>query len=80
MTAHNVGALVVLKSGDEKQLAGIVTERGKHISAVRCLLTGMKNNNFPVREKNNNYHFANTIATLSNPYYSFLIWMYLDTF
>ncbi|KAG8056098.1 hypothetical protein GUJ93_ZPchr0001g29988 [Zizania palustris] len=27
MTAHNVGALVVLKSGDEKQLAGIVTER-----------------------------------------------------
>jgi hypothetical protein len=29
MTAHNVGALVVLKSGDMKQLAGIVTERGK---------------------------------------------------
>ncbi|KAM0923454.1 hypothetical protein ACQ4PT_005521 [Festuca glaucescens] len=27
MTAQNVGALVVLKSGDEKQLAGIVTER-----------------------------------------------------
>nr|CAB3477716.1 unnamed protein product [Digitaria exilis] len=27
MTAHNVGALVVLKSGDMKQLAGIVTER-----------------------------------------------------
>lgn len=34
MTAHNVGALVVLKSGDEKQLAGIVTERGKMKSAV----------------------------------------------
>jgi hypothetical protein len=33
MTAQNVGALVVLKSGDEKQLAGIVTERGKHKSA-----------------------------------------------
>jgi hypothetical protein len=28
MTAHNVGALVVLKSGDMNQLAGIVTERG----------------------------------------------------
>ncbi|RLM93997.1 CBS domain-containing protein CBSX3, mitochondrial-like [Panicum miliaceum] len=27
MAAHNVGALVVLKSGDMKQLAGIVTER-----------------------------------------------------
>ncbi|KAE8784493.1 CBS domain-containing protein CBSX3, mitochondrial [Hordeum vulgare] len=27
MTANNVGALVVLKSGDDKQLAGIVTER-----------------------------------------------------
>uniref|UniRef100_J3L266 CBS domain-containing protein n=1 Tax=Oryza brachyantha TaxID=4533 RepID=J3L266_ORYBR len=27
MKAHNVGALVVLKSRDEKQLAGIVTER-----------------------------------------------------
>uniref|UniRef100_A0A453JQK7 CBS domain-containing protein n=1 Tax=Aegilops tauschii subsp. strangulata TaxID=200361 RepID=A0A453JQK7_AEGTS len=29
MTANNVGSLVVLKSGDDKQLAGIVTERGK---------------------------------------------------
>ena len=29
MKAQNVGALVVLKSGDAKQLAGIVTERGK---------------------------------------------------
>jgi hypothetical protein len=28
MKAHNVGALVVLKAGDEKQLAGIVSERG----------------------------------------------------
>ncbi|XP_062185280.1 CBS domain-containing protein CBSX3, mitochondrial-like [Phragmites australis] len=27
MMAHNVGALVVLESGDEKQLAGIVSER-----------------------------------------------------
>ncbi|GJN18286.1 hypothetical protein PR202_gb05430 [Eleusine coracana subsp. coracana] len=27
MTTHNVGALVVLKAGDEKKLAGIVTER-----------------------------------------------------
>ncbi|KAM3254164.1 hypothetical protein ACQJBY_047970 [Aegilops geniculata] len=27
MTANNVGSLVVLKSGDDKQLAGIVTER-----------------------------------------------------
>ncbi|KAL5674247.1 hypothetical protein ACJX0J_018553, partial [Zea mays] len=27
MAAHNVGALVVLKSGDMNQLAGIVTER-----------------------------------------------------
>jgi len=34
MTAHNVGALVVLKSGDINQLAGIVTERGKLRSAV----------------------------------------------
>jgi hypothetical protein len=51
MTAHNVGALVVLKSGDEKQLAGIVTERGKHKSAVRCLPTAIKNNNFSLREK-----------------------------
>ncbi|XP_062208501.1 CBS domain-containing protein CBSX3, mitochondrial-like [Phragmites australis] len=29
MTVHNVGALVVLKSGDVKQPAGIVTERGQ---------------------------------------------------
>jgi hypothetical protein len=29
MAAHNVGALVVLRSGDMNQLAGIVTERGR---------------------------------------------------
>ena len=34
MTAHNVGALVVLKSGDMTQLAGIVTERGKLKAAI----------------------------------------------
>lgn len=28
MTQHNVGALVVLKPGDDMLLAGIVTERG----------------------------------------------------
>jgi predicted transcriptional regulator len=28
MTEHNVGALVVVKPGDEKVVAGIVTERG----------------------------------------------------
>lgn len=38
MTARNVGALVVLKSGDEKKLAGIVTERGKHEPAVGAII------------------------------------------
>jgi len=28
MTAHNVGALLVVKSGEAKKLAGIITERG----------------------------------------------------
>ena len=28
MTQHNVGALVVLKPGQDKSIAGIVTERG----------------------------------------------------
>lgn len=28
MTQHNVGALVVVKSGEEKSVAGIITERG----------------------------------------------------
>lgn len=28
MTAHNVGALLVVKSGEGKKLAGIITERG----------------------------------------------------
>lgn len=28
MTQHNVGALVVVKPGEEKAIAGIVTERG----------------------------------------------------
>ncbi|RWV90052.1 hypothetical protein GW17_00047771 [Ensete ventricosum] len=32
MTQHNVGALVVVKPGEEKAIAGIVTERGSHYS------------------------------------------------
>lgn len=32
MTQHNVGALVVVKSGENKSIAGIITERGKHLS------------------------------------------------
>ena len=29
MTSNNVGALLVVKSGEKKALAGIITERGK---------------------------------------------------
>lgn len=32
MTQHNVGALVVVKPGEDKAIAGIVTERGSHYS------------------------------------------------
>lgn len=28
MTQHNVGALVVVKPGEQKSIAGIITERG----------------------------------------------------
>lgn len=28
MTQHNVGALVVIKPGQDKSIAGIITERG----------------------------------------------------
>lgn len=28
MTQHNVGALVVVKPGEKKSIAGIITERG----------------------------------------------------
>ena len=28
MTQHNVGALVVVKPGEQESLAGIITERG----------------------------------------------------
>jgi len=38
MTQHNVGALVVVKPGQEKSLAGIVTERG---SEQLSILTGI---------------------------------------
>lgn len=48
MTANNVGSLVVLKSGDDKQLAGIVTERGNHKSAANSkdFLETKKKNQF----------------------------------
>lgn len=29
MAQHNIGSLVVLKPGEEQQIAGIFTERGK---------------------------------------------------
>lgn len=32
MTQHNVGALVVVKPGENKSIAGIITERGKQLS------------------------------------------------
>jgi len=38
MTQHNVGALVVVKPGQEKAIAGIVTERGNEQLSV---LTGI---------------------------------------
>lgn len=37
MTQHNVGALVVVKPGEEKTIAGIITERGnKHTFVFNC--------------------------------------------
>jgi hypothetical protein len=36
MTQHNVGALVVVKPGEQKSIAGIITERG--ISKVPTVL------------------------------------------
>lgn len=35
MTQHNVGALVVVKPGEQQSLAGIITERGKKNLIVR---------------------------------------------
>lgn len=38
MTQHNVGALVVVKSGENKSIAGIITERGIIIIYLSSLL------------------------------------------
>lgn len=38
MTQNNVGALVVVKPGEVKSLAGIITERGNNLE-IRCLFT-----------------------------------------
>lgn len=42
MTEHNVGALVVVKPGDEKIVAGIITERGTSNFLIFCLLKKIK--------------------------------------
>lgn len=34
MTHHNVGALVVVKPGEQNSIAGIITERGAHPSMI----------------------------------------------
>lgn len=46
MTQHNVGALVVVKPGEEKSIAGIITERGNKIAThfncfMMLLILGM---------------------------------------
>ncbi|MCL7052316.1 hypothetical protein MKW94_025375 [Papaver nudicaule] len=38
MTQHNVGALVVVKPGEQKSLAGIITERGNTSCYHNCYL------------------------------------------
>lgn len=39
MTQHNVGALVVVKPGEEKSIAGIITERGNKITVhFNCVI------------------------------------------
>jgi hypothetical protein len=45
MTANNVGALLVIKAGEKKALAGIITERG---GASILVLNPLKNQNLCV--------------------------------
>jgi hypothetical protein len=61
MTQNNVGALVVVKPGEEKSIAGIITERGNQCSCtyffgtVICCLMGslVINLNVPCAVKSN---------------------------
>lgn len=39
MTQHNVGALVVVKPGEDKSIAGIVTERGTLVYKLSVMET-----------------------------------------
>ena len=57
MTANNVGALLVIKAGEKKALAGIITERGgastllfgtSKYQEYRTLLNPLKNQNLCV--------------------------------
>lgn len=57
MTANNVGALLVIKAGEKKALAGIITERGgvsilvfgtSKYQEYRILLNPLKNRNLCV--------------------------------
>ncbi|KAJ6878410.1 hypothetical protein NC651_030987 [Populus alba x Populus x berolinensis] len=38
MTQHNVGALVVVKPGEQKSIAGIITERGSTTRQLKLIL------------------------------------------
>ncbi|WVZ69553.1 hypothetical protein U9M48_018324 [Paspalum notatum var. saurae] len=67
MTAHNVGALVVLKSGDMKQLAGIVTERGTEHQTVFSLKINKITTEMWYQDKENLAYFARKVLLPGRP-------------
>lgn len=46
MTQHNVGALVVVKPGADKAIAGIITERGNQFTLMIVAGESCIHNNF----------------------------------
>jgi hypothetical protein len=80
MTSHNVGALLVVKPGEAKALAGIITERGEFLESRYQTLCEFTFDRLVERRANQRQHssFVTPISSfflLSVVIFMFLLWL-----
>jgi hypothetical protein len=80
MTSHNVGALLVVKPGEAKALAGIITERGEFLESWYQTLCEFTFDRLVEKRANQRQHssFVTPISSfflLSVVIFMFLLWL-----
>jgi hypothetical protein len=73
MTSHNVGALLVVKPGEAKALAGIITERGEFLESQYQTLCEFTFHWLVETRANQGQH--SSFVLLSVVIFMFLLWL-----